>query len=107
MESHQRRLLDDPNFNRSFNQLIDIRGVTAFWGTAEEDTRKLATHPVLAETSRRAWVVGKRELFGMLAGLWARQMGVHSESRVFDDYESALEWLNGAPKMPPITHDNA
>jgi hypothetical protein len=98
-ESHQRQLLHDPSFDSKFNQLIDIREVTEFWSTVEEG---LATRPVLAETSRRAWVVGKRELFKMLAGLWAKQMEAHSECRVFDDYESALDWLNAAPKMKTL-----
>jgi hypothetical protein len=90
--SYQERLVADPNFDPDFNQLINSTRVTEAAIPATEGAH-LAERPIFSKTSRRAWVVSNTEMARMKAGLFAAQMSVHSESLVFHDVRSALDWL--------------
>ena len=90
--THRRRLLDDPNFDPSYNQLIDLRDVTDFSVLANE-IRTLSMHEIFSERSRRAIVAEKDASFGM-----ARMYEMYGETNpdqimVFRDMAEARRWL--------------
>ena len=61
---HQEKLLKDPDFERSFSQLLDFTNVTDVELSAEE-IRKLAQTTVFSANSRRAFVVNNDLKFGL------------------------------------------
>jgi hypothetical protein len=91
---HQNRLLNDPNFDLSFNQLIDLTAVTHF-DLSTSDAIAIARRSVFAKTSRRALVASDPLIFGMLRLAEAYHEGL-AETHAFRDRESALKWLDVA-----------
>jgi hypothetical protein len=91
--SHQDRLLADPEFDASFDQLIDATLTTQFDVSAKE-ARILAECRIVSPESRRAIVATKPHIFGM-----ARMMEIyhsdfgHAEVHVFYSMDEALKWL--------------
>lgn len=88
---HQNRLLNDPDFDVSFNQLIDLIAVTHF-DLSTNEAITMARRPVFSKTSRRALVAGDSLTFGMIRLMEAYHEGL-AETHVFRDRKSALEWL--------------
>jgi len=70
---HQDRLLADPEFDASFDQLIDATGVTKLDLSADE-VRTLAQRHVFSLRSRRALVATKPDVFGV-----GRMMEIYQE----------------------------
>ena len=95
--SHQDRLLSDPDFDATFNQLIDATAITRLDLSAEE-ARQIALRVIFSSTSRRAFVASKPAIYGM-----GRLMEVyqerHAQVHIFYDRDSALRWLG-------IDHDS-
>ena len=93
----QDRLLSDPNFSPTLNELVHGATTTNFDVTAEE-ARTLATRRMFSPHSKRAFVATRPEIFGM-----ARLMEVYHEAhdqgtvRVFHRRDEALKWL-GIPE---------
>ena len=91
IRAHQDLLLADPAFDASFNQLIDATEVTEL-DLSMEQAQVVAQRPIVAPTSRRAFVATKPAVFGL-----GRVMEVYHERqalvRIFYDHRSALEWL--------------
>src|SRR6516165_8985045 len=64
VRDHQDRLLADPDFDPTFDQLIDTIPATEFDMSAE-DARILAERRVVSPESRRAFVAVKPHIFGL------------------------------------------
>ncbi|HXZ42473.1 MAG TPA: hypothetical protein VEG68_17160 [Terriglobales bacterium] len=93
-KSLQDQLLNDPDFDPKFNQLIDLTALTGL-GMSTEETKALASRTVFAPSSRRAFVATNPAVFGMCRLYEASHhgWGEHAEVRVFSDRDAALEWL--------------
>jgi hypothetical protein len=95
MKAHQNQLASDPNFDSTFDQLIDATAVTTM--DASMDQAKItAQRQFFSPTSRRAFVATDPSIFGMGRFMEAyHDMGQQRErASVFRDRESALKWLN-------------
>jgi len=90
---HQDQLLHDPDFDRSFSQIIDLRHVTQF-DLEPGDVRKLAQRNIFSPESRRAIIVNTDLGYG-----YGRMFELHRENagelgiRVFRTLEEALDWV--------------
>jgi hypothetical protein len=93
-KAHQEKLIADPDFNREFNQLIDLRAVTLFELTVEE-TRTIAMRNPFSPQSRRALVASSPHVFGMLRLAMAHHEMIRgaSEASAFYDANAAMKWL--------------
>lgn len=91
--SHQTKLLNDPDFDPSFSQLMDLTQVESFQVTIS-DVRKLAQPKVFSPDSRRAILVTNDYAFGA-ARVFESLRGISGEKgiRVFRDLDEALEWI--------------
>jgi hypothetical protein len=92
---HQKQLQKDPDFERSFSQLLDFTNVTDVELSAEE-IRRLAQTTIFSANSRRAFLVNSDLKFGL-----ARMFAVFRETfgetgiRVFRNLDDALDWVLG------------
>jgi hypothetical protein len=91
IRSHQDKLLRDPDFDASFNQLIDVTTATGF-NMSVDEAREIARRKIMSSASRRAFVASQTAIygFGRLMEAHAEQ---HAEIHVFHDRDSALKWL--------------
>jgi hypothetical protein len=91
IRDHQNRLVADPDFDRTFDQLLDATRVARFELSADQ-ARILASRPIVSGNSRRAIVANQPHIFGL-----GRMMEVYHESlapvQVFYSMEEALNWL--------------
>lgn len=92
IRTHRQRLLDDPNFDPSYNQIIDLRDVVKF-AVVGAEMSGIATDSIFNEKSRRAIVAEKDVDFGM-----ARMYEMYGEANpsqviVFRDMAEARRWL--------------
>ena len=88
---HQDRLLVDPDFDASFDQLIDTTHAMKFDISAAQ-ARILAERRVFSPESRRAFVATEPHIFGL-----GRMMAIYHEllgsAQVFNSMDEALKWL--------------
>jgi len=93
VRGHQDRLLVDPDFDASFDQLIDTTSATRFDISAHE-ARVLAERRIVSPESRRAFVATEPHIFGL-----GRMMEIYYEllglgnARAFYSMDEALKWL--------------
>jgi hypothetical protein len=91
IRNHQDRLLADPDFDATFDQLIDATRATKFNLSADE-ARLLAVRRILTPESRRAFVATEPHIFGL-----GRMMEIYHEGlayvEVFHSIDEALKWL--------------
>jgi hypothetical protein len=95
IRARQDETATDPDFNADFNQIVDLRAVTAF-DVSVDEFRVLAARQVFSATSRRAFVAADAAIFGM-GRLWEAETEFSqqtSQIRVFYDLRSALDWLD-------------
>ena len=97
---HQNLLINDPGFDRSFNQLIDMTAVKSLEISVEQ-AKMLARREVFAATSRRAWVATEAVVYGMGRLMQAYHEAGRLPDRVgvFRDRDTALRWL-GLSTLP-------
>jgi hypothetical protein len=92
IKDHQDRLLADPDFEASFDELIDTSAVMKFDISANE-AGVLAERRNVSPESRRAFVAPKSHIFGL-----ARIMEVYHErvghAQVFYSMDEAVKWLD-------------
>jgi hypothetical protein len=93
VRSHQDRLLADPEFDPSFDQLIDATTVTRVDLSADE-VRTIAQRHIFSLKSRRALVATKPDVFGVcrMMEIYQEDAG-HTELQVVYSMEEALQWL--------------
>ena len=93
IRDHQDRLLADPDFDPSFDQLIDTTPMTRFDVSADE-ARVLALRRVFSSESRRAFVATEPHIFGLGRMMEIYREGLeYADVRVFYSMYEALEWL--------------
>ena len=97
--THGQRLRVDPDFDPSYNQLIDIRDAIKLGITTEDIPEIVALEDIFSEQCRRAIVAETNFMFAM-----GRMLQIYSESsagrtHVFHDMDAARRWLglNQAP----------
>ena len=94
---HQNRLLAEPDFDLSFDQLIDTTAAANIDISAAE-ARVLAERRIVSPESRRAFVATKPHIFGL-----GRMMEVYHEPlgevQVFYSMAEALKWLENADRF--------
>ena len=92
---HQDQLINDPDFDPTYNQLLDFSEVTSIQ-LDELAIRFLMVRHVFSGQSRRA-IIGSGEQFEEFAKkamqLRKEYMGVES-ARMFSDREEAFRWLS-------------
>ena len=95
--AHQRTLLQDPEFEPTFNQLVDMRRATEIVVSASAVLRLYVTE-LFAEGTRRAIVFSEQESTPGTAEFSqiVRDFG-RSDIRVFNDLEEARGWLGLKP----------
>lgn len=88
---HERALLQDPDFDSSFNQLIKLTGVTTF-DLSSDEVCKVAKIETLR--ARRAMVVSEDPLlFGMVRMYQILRDSDPDDIQVFHDIKAARKWL--------------
>src|SRR5215472_12819300 len=94
MQANQDKLLNDPAFDPTFNQLLDWTQATAADVSADH-LRTLANRKVFSPTSRRAFVASMPAMFGIgrMAEAFHEMSDSPSRACVFYDMPSALKWL--------------
>ncbi|SRR6266700_3927832 len=94
VKTHQDQLLNDPDFDPEFNQLIDMTAVTSL-DISVDEAKMIARRKLFSSTSRRAFVATSPTIFGMgrMMEAYHEMSNVASQVRVFYDLPSALKWL--------------
>jgi len=93
--AHQVGLKNHPDFDPSFDQLIDGTGVTNVAVTAEE-IRTVARQRIFAVNSRQAFATSSELAYGMsrMFELYREASGSGRPVRVFNSLDAAQEWLH-------------
>jgi hypothetical protein len=100
VKAHQDRLVADPDFDASFDQLIDTTAATTFDLTPTE-ARMLAQCRTVSPESRRAFVANTPYIYGL-----GRMMEVYHAAleyasvKVFHSVDEALKWLGCSCPIP-------
>jgi hypothetical protein len=91
---HQRKLLNDPAFERDFFQFLDLADVTEIH-IDRTTVAELARIDVFSSKSRRAFFAPCLLAFGMSRMFIAFREGSSGQEQmnVFSDREEALQWL--------------
>lgn len=94
------QLLNDPDFDPEFNQLVDLTALAGL-GMTTEETKLIAGRSGFSPTSRRAFVAPDPAVFGMsrLFAAYNEISNKPSQICVFRDLPSALKWL-GLESLP-------
>jgi hypothetical protein len=93
VRGHQDRLLADPEFDASFDQLIDTT-LTTKLEVSTDQARILAERRIVSPESRRAMVATKPAIFGVgrMMEVFHQNVGA-TEVQVFYSMDEALKWL--------------
>jgi hypothetical protein len=93
IKGHQDRLLADPDFNSSFDQLINTIPAMEI-DISEDEARILAERPIVSPQSRRAFVAVKPHIYGLgrMMAVYHVSLGL-ANAEVFHSTEEALKWL--------------
>jgi hypothetical protein len=91
IKGHQDRLLADPDFDVSFDQLIDTTAAAKI-GISAAEARVLAERRIVSPESRRAIVATEPHIFGL-----GRMMEIYHEPlgyvQVFYSMDKAVKWI--------------
>ena len=90
--AHQDQLLADPDFDPSFDELIDTTLTTKFEISANQ-VRILAKRRVVSPEARRAIVAPQPHIFGVARIMEVYHQDVGGEIQVFYSMDEALKWL--------------
>jgi len=92
MRAHLRELVADPAFDPEFRQLLDFREVTRLEITSAA-VRELAARNPWKQPTRRAFVCGSDEVYGMSRMYQMLVDGGSADLAVFRDMVAASSWL--------------
>ncbi|HYM77524.1 MAG TPA: hypothetical protein VE377_16250 [Candidatus Dormibacteraeota bacterium] len=92
--AHEDQLVSDPDFDPSFDQLIDLTDLAVF-GLSVGEAKTIAGRNFFSARSRRALVTSNPSIFGMLRLMEAYHSiaGAREQVRSFYTRASALQWL--------------
>jgi hypothetical protein len=104
VREHHARLLADPEFDASLDELIDASIVTKI-GISADEVRSLAHHQIFSPKSRRAIVAAEPHIFSVarMVEIYHEDVG-HEEVKVFCSMNEALKWL-GREEEKHQNHD--
>ena len=93
IRDHQDRLLADPDFDPTFDQLIYTIPAIEFVISAEE-AKTLASRRIVSPESRRAFVAIKPHIIGLgrMMEIYHEGLG-YADVEVFDSIDRAMNWL--------------
>jgi hypothetical protein len=93
IRDHQDRLLADPDFDPTFDQLIYTIPAIEFVISAEE-AKILASRRIVSPESRRAFVAIKPHIIGLgrMMEIYHEGLG-YADVEVFDSIDGAMKWL--------------
>ncbi len=91
--TQQEQLRNDPNFHSRLNQLVDAREITSVT-VSMQTIRQIGQSTLFAPESRRAYVVAKDVMYGLVRmyELYQNLRG-SQHIRAFRDHAEALRWL--------------
>ena len=92
MLTHVQRLSEDPDFDPSYNQLVDLRAITDFAISAAE-LRIITLYRLYNEKRRRAIVADEDITFGMARMYEVFREDAPEEIKLFRDMADARRWL--------------
>jgi hypothetical protein len=94
MKAHQDQLLSDPDFDPTFNQLMDGTAITALEATPTE-LKTIIGRTFFSPTSRRALLASSLHVLGLgrLMELYSKMEPGREQVCLFHDRESAMRWL--------------
>ena len=93
VRSHQDRLLVDPDFDASFDQLIDTIKATKF-DLSPDQARTLARRRIFSPEARRAFLAIEPHIFGLGRMMEIYREGLeYADVRVCASNDEALAWL--------------
>ena len=100
--AHRKRLVSDPDFDPTFDHLVDGRAVTGLQITMDEAKTIASTSPCSPQ-SRRALVASSLFVLGFarLMETYSRRVNGREQVCVFHDLPSALKWL-GLEALPRL-----
>ena len=92
--AHQVGLKNHPDFDPTFDQLIDATGVTKISVTVEE-IRTVARQRLFGSSSRQAFATSSDFAYGMarMFEIYREASGSGRPVRVFNSLDAAQEWL--------------
>ena len=90
--THLQRLREDPDFDPSYNQLVDLRAVIEFAMSAAE-LRMITVYRLFNEKSRRAIVADEDITFGMARMYEVFREDAPEDIKLFRDMADARRWL--------------
>jgi len=98
--NQQEQFLADPDFDPSFDQLVDGSKVTVL-DLSVEEAKIISRRPIFLPSSRRAVVATDPAIFGMgrMMDAYHTQATRREYVAVFYDLASALKWL-GRDSLP-------
>jgi len=96
--AHQAALAADPDFQSTFNQLLDFTEVTQVVLNTDA-IRQLAQRHVFSEQSRRAFLVTNKLEIGLsrMFAAYREIAGGKEQMKIFEDREEAMQWLMEKP----------
>lgn len=102
MKAHQDQLISDPEFDPSFNQLIDATGTVAL-DISTEEAQIMASRQVFSSSSKRAFLATNPTVFGMgrLMEAYHEIANVREQVCVFSDLALTLQWFGLAEDPRP------
>lgn len=94
LKEHQERLLNDPDFDPRFNQLVDGTAVTAL-EVRPDELRTIIGRRFFSPTSRRAFLASSLSVLGMarVTELYSKMETGREQVSVFHDRKAAMQWL--------------
>ena len=94
--NHQNTVLSDPDFDRSFSQLHDVR-MADLAQIHPDCVQALALHVVPKRGARKAIVVASQMAHGLARMFERLREGTGEQIQIFRDFDSARTWLGGVP----------
>jgi hypothetical protein len=92
--AHQVQLKNDPDFDPTFDQLVDATGVTKI-SVKVEEIQTVARQRLFAAGSRQAFATSSDFVYGMarMFEIYREASGSGRPVRVFSSLDAAQEWL--------------
>jgi len=96
--AHQTRMLNDPRFDPSYNQLTDF-SATQFFDVSTEEAKQISQRQMFSPATKRPAVATSPHIFGLYRLMQVHHQIAHPEIsvQVFRNREEALKWL-GVPE---------
>lgn len=92
IHQHNQKLRYDPKFDPTFQQLVDMTGITTI-GVSTSMINETSLDQFFEPGTRRAFIATDDAVFGMARMFALRAEGLGQTIQVFRDSDEAREWL--------------